>query len=123
MEESFKLLPEYKNKFEELYHKKYGNHLGDSIDKKSKEDTNNEKNNGLNDEKKEFLLEIKKEIKDATGNILKVFSAFTMSLNALGDGKDLQEAFIKINISEIRSIEESINRLSHCKEMISEFCE
>ena len=116
IESSINFLLEYKNKFMELYDKKYEAYPENSID--------NEKNDTLNDQKKEKvdLLEIKERVKEARSNILKVFPDLSRSLNALGDGKDLQKGFMESNINELKLIEDSMKELSHCGEMISELC-
>ena len=115
IENSFNFLLEYKNKFIDLYNEKYGSYSENSVDNE---------NNSLNDhkDKKIDILEIKEEIEKARISILNTFPDLIRSLNALGDGKDLQKTFIKVNINELESIEKGIEELSRCKEMISEFC-
>lgn len=117
IENSVNFLLEYKDKFMDLYNKKYGDYPENSID-----DKKNDNSNDCEDEKAD-LLEIKERVGEARTNILKVFPDLIRSLNALGDGKDLQRGFMESNINELRSIEDNMERLSHCKEMISEFCE
>jgi len=116
VESSFNFLLEYKNKFIDLYNEKYGNYSENNVAYE---------NNNLDDHKDEKIniLEIKEEIEKARSIILNTFPDIIRSLNALGDGKDLQKAFIKVNINELESIESGIEKLSRCKEMISEFCE
>ena len=82
IENSFNFLLEYKNKFIDLYNKKYGSYSENGMD---------DGNNSLNDHKdKEIdILEIKEEIEKARISILNTFPDIIRSLNALGDGKDL----------------------------------
>lgn len=102
IENSVNFLLEYKNKFIDLYNKKYGDYPENSTD--------DEKNNNLNDQKKEKVdfLEIKEEVEKVRISILKVFPDLIRSINALGDGKDLQKGFMESNINELESIENCI---------------